>query len=73
MPTLTFDQIHERVRARPTQPSPLHPGLTTKGAAVLTVYRLRRLLADLTEAERAEVAGLAVAELDLIAVPASAA
>jgi hypothetical protein len=44
--------------------------LTPKGTAVNLVYRLRHQLAALEPAERAEIVGLIVAELEPAAVTA---
>jgi len=67
MPTLTaLIEAHEQRLAEPiTVPAVVTP----KGDAVIAVYRLKRLMADLSPADRAEVVGLAVVELGVLAGP----
>lgn len=66
--TITFEQIHERVAAHYQQRAPM-TALTPKGEATHLVYQLRRQMAALEPAERAEIVGLMFAELDLITAP----
>ena len=58
---------HEAHRA--TQAAPM-TALTPLGAATRSVYQLRRQMAALEPAERAEVLGLVVAELEILPHPA---
>lgn len=70
---ISFSEITTRVAAHyaqfPQITSPM-TALTPLGAATRSVYALRRQLAALEPAERAEIVGLIFAELDLIAAPA---
>jgi hypothetical protein len=52
--TITFEEIRERV-ARGPQPIGSDAVLTPIGHASVSLYRLRRQLADLEPAERAEM------------------
>lgn len=53
------------------QPEPIAPYdvVTPLGAATLAVYRLKRQIAALDPQERAQVIGLAVAELGIVTWP----
>lgn len=63
--TITFEQIHERVAAHYAR-TDSDTVLTPKGEATRLVYRLRHQLAALEPAARAQIIGLAVAELDIL-------
>ena len=69
MPTLTFEQIHQRVTAHYTRTEP-SAALTSLGTAASAVYALRTAMAALEPFERAEIASLIVSELDILPPPA---
>jgi hypothetical protein len=67
MPTLTFDQIHERVAAHHADEATRN---APKPAALRCVYELGSRLADLDAADRAYV--LDVLREEILALPATA-
>ena len=65
---MTLAQLIDQYRQR--RPTPIGAVLTPKGAAAVTVHRLRRQLAALDPADRSEIAAMIAEEVCLSNVEA---